>query len=501
MVMKLDSRHMKFDGDLLLTTACPIECDFCVYSCTASKNSRKWMSERTIRRVAEQYSKNNIGLRIGGGEPFYDLQKLEKCIDILLEYYKPYQVLIITSGFWANDEKNTKRYLELVKKNGFDRILISTDIFHLKKIPLKNVENFVKIGKELGLDPVIRITLNGMPEQVMDKLIEIVVKYQPKIELHEMGLVGRAEKLPEDFGLNNIKVIHEDMKKRWELFVYKLQKTAKKSNMPTDINLYRTYAAKRSQIEEALEFFPTTFPNGNVYCCSMSMKLGYLGNINKENLDIMISRLKKTFPGTIIFRESRCNNNWRFISPKDRDKCDICRDQPLIENGPFVSEYLGRKFVLVTMRNLSSIIKKYDGKHELLLSFRLGKNDLNQKSGMEILKLFDELKKRKIRFKLSKALPKCLFGQGWSKVVEDFNLPKNCFECHELFTLDTENMIKFCNVVKQIGPKFEYMKNREQIFEYFKIFYDKLEPSEKCKSCIFYIRKHCDGLCFKISRR
>jgi hypothetical protein len=149
------------------------------------------------------------------------------------------------------------------------------------------------------------------------------------------------------------------------------------------------------------------------------------------------------------------------------------------------------------MKNLESISKKYDEKHELLLSFQLNKNDLNQESGKRILKLFNELKKRKIRFKVTKPLPRCLFGQKWSRIVEDFNLPKNCFECHELFTLDSKGMLKFCNVVKQIGPRFDSMKDRQQIFEYFKTFYDKLKISKNCKSCMFFIRKQCDGLCYR----
>lgn len=497
MVIELDPRYMKFDGDLLLTTACPVECDFCVYSCTASKQPEKWMHEETIRRVAEEYSKNDIGIRISGGEPFYDLNKLERCINILLEYYKPYQLLIITSGFWAINENKTRKNLELIKNKGFDRVIISTDRFHAKKIPLKNVENFVKVGKELDLDPVIRITLSGMPKKMMDELIRIIVKYKPKIELHEMGLVGRAEKLPESFGLNNRKATEEDFERRKQLFISKLQKIAKEKNMPINIGFYNTYAAKRHQIDEALEFFPTTFPNGNNYACSMTMKGCYIGNINEESLAFMMSKLKKTISGTIMFRESKCNNLWRYLSPIDRDKCDFCKDQPFVENGSFNSEYLGRKFISLTTKNMSSISKKYDGKHELLLSFQLRKNDLNQNFGMEILKLFNELKKKRIRFKVSRPLPRCLFGQNWSKIIEDLHIPKNCFECHELFTVDSEGMVNFCNTIGQIGPKFKYTKNRKQIFEYFKTFYDNLDLFENCKNCTFLIRKQCSGLCYR----
>ena len=493
MVIELDKRHMKFDGDLLLTTTCPVECDFCVYSCTASKESWKWMPEKTIRRVAEEYSKNNISIRISGGEPFYDLGNLERCIDILLEYYKPYNILIISSGFWAYDEKNTKKNLELVKRKGLDRIIISTDVFHAKRIPLKNVENFVKVGKGLGLEPVIRITLSGMPEKMMDELIKIIVKYQPKIELHEMGLVGRAEKLSESFGLSNVKMTDEDFNKRMDLFISKFQKLARKNNIPADIDLYHTYAAKRCQVEEALDFFPTTFPNGNVYGCSMAMKLSYMGNINNDSLAMMISKFKKTIPGVIVFRESRCSNIHRYLSPLDTEKCDFCKDQPFTDKG-WGSEYLGRKFIRANRKNLSSIPKKYDSGHDLLVSFDVKQN---QDNGEKIIEMLKELKKRKIRFKISNALPPCFFRSNWSKLVKEFNIPNNCYECHELFSVEDGNVILCPNVYHKKGLEFNQVKDRNDIFERFVTFHNKLKLNKRCISCIYFKRKQCNGICFR----
>ena len=72
----MKNNYKKLDGDLLLTTSCPIECDFCIYS---SNPNGEWMPEETIRKVAKEYTKNDIGIRISGGEPFINFQKLEKC--------------------------------------------------------------------------------------------------------------------------------------------------------------------------------------------------------------------------------------------------------------------------------------------------------------------------------------------------------------------------------------------------------------------------------------
>jgi len=496
MVIELDSRYMKFDGDLLLTTACPVECDFCVYYCTASKEVEKWMPEKTIKRVAEEYSKNDIGIRISGGEPFYDLSKLEKCIDILLRYYYPHQLLIISSGYWAHSKKMSKENLKIIKQKGFDKVMISADIFHIKKIPLKNIENFVKVSKDLGLNNVIRITLTGMPEKTMENLIRIIIKYQPKIELHSTGFVGRAEQLL-NYELNSIKKIRKDYEKRKNLFISKFRKIAKNKKVPIDIDFYLTYAAKRRQIDEALEFFPTTFPNGNVYGCSSATKTVFMGNINKYDLKAMIIGFKKTIPGTVIFKESVCANISRYLSPLDENQCDFCKDQPFYWKEPPELEYRGRKFIQVNLKNINKVHIKYDKIHELLLSIQLNEYELHPKSGEKILNFIEDLEKKMIRFKLSRALPPCLFNPNHLNKIKLFNIPKNCFECHELFSVENGKVILCPNVYQKKDISFENIKDRKCIFEHFVTLHKSLKLNKRCHVCIYFIRNQCNGLCFR----
>jgi len=289
MAINLDHRHKPLDGDLLLTAACPIECDFCVYSCEAEKEPEKWMPEKTIRRVAEQYSKNGIGIRIGGGEPFYDLEKLRNCIKILMEYYKPNELLIITSGFFGADKENANKHLNAIKGFGFDTLIISADRFHLKRVPLKNIENIIECCKELGIEPVLRISIDSDSYEFIDKITEIIAKNKVSIEVHDWGSFGRAEKLDKN-PLGNFT-------KDQEYFFSKLKEFAGKFNAPLDPRFYLAHTAKRSQNKYASDFFPTTFPNGNVYGCSMTMKGSYLGNINKEDLSDMMVKWKEHFAG------------------------------------------------------------------------------------------------------------------------------------------------------------------------------------------------------------
>jgi len=493
MVIKFDFRHKKLDGDLLLTTACPVECDFCVYSCTASKEPWKWMPERTIRRVAEEYSKNDIGVRISGGEPFYDLEKLERCIDILLEYYKPIELLIITSGFFAFNRENTEKYLKVIKERDFDLLAISMDRFHQKRIPLKNIENIIEICNKMDIEVALRLSLDSLSFSLIDKVSELIVKHKLPIEVHGWGVCGRAEKL----GDSSLK----DEDKVREYLFSKINKFAEKYDSPHDPRYYLTHTAKRSQREYASEFFPTTFPNGNVYACSMTMKGCYMGNINIENLLDMIFKFKNTFPGYYMLSNSNCYFLRNFLPEKFNWRCEFCKDRFFIDVDKIPEETLGREYVKITTKaDLNKLFKQLLEKkksipqkgyeREFLLSFRLRKNDLNEATGRKIKNFLNKLKENKIRFALSMPLPPCL------GIKVDNNQPKNCFECRELFTVQN-GFVRYCEPLGRIkGHMLELIKDRNQIYKHFKIEHNKLSISEECEFCLFKLRNQCNGMCF-----
>lgn len=494
MVIKFDFRHKKLDGDLLLTTACPVECDFCIYSCTASKEPWKWMPEKTIRRVAGEYSKNDIGVRISGGEPFYDLKRLEKCIDILLEYYKPIELLIITSGFFATNKENTEKYIDVIRRKDFDTLVVSMDRFHQRRVPLKNVENIVEVCKKMDVEVALRLSLDSNSFSLIDKVTKLVVKHKLPIEVHGWGVCGRAEKI------DSSPLKDED--KTREYFFSKIEELAKKYDSPSDSRYYLTHTAKRSQREYASEFFPTTFPNGNVYACSITMKGCYMGNINKENLLDMIFKFKNTLPGYYMLSNFNCQFLRNFLPEKFNWMCEFCKDNFFINVNNLPEEALGREFVKIKVKSdLNNLFKRLLAKKEavipnkyekeLLLSFRLSEKDLwNKKTGLLIKNFLDKLKENKIRFVLSRPLPSCL-GK-----ITDGAQPKNCFECRELFTVKN-GFIRFCGPLKNIfSQEIKQIENRKQIYKYFISINNRMEVPNICKKCIYYLRKSCNSLCF-----
>ncbi len=480
---KLDPRHKKLDGDLLLTVACPVECDFCVYSCTASREPWKWMSEETIRRVAEEYTKNDIGIRVSGGEPFYDLERLKKALDIILEYQKPYEVLIISSGFFGVTESEAKKHLKVLADRGLDWINISSDRFHLRRVPLRNIENILKVSKELGLNVGLRITIDQKSLPLIDKLTELIAKYQPKIEIHNWGAFGRAEKLNER---------SEDWVKVREYFINKLRENVKKYGSNEDINSYFGHFAKRSQLEESSGFFPTTFPNGEVYGDSLAAKWTYMGNINEENLADMIQRFKKILPGNMLIGYKKSCRHDNFATKK-MEKCEICRNLPFKEK--WTKYYVGRRYVVIDPS--TDINEKFEEIknewRELLVSVQ-PKNELNHEFGKKVEKFIRILMEHGKRFIFSRPIVPCLgVSKDLLKKFDGYKLPKNCWECRELFTVENGKFIACPNMFRIELGSIDDFNNRKEIYDKFMKEREKY-ISKKCKGCVFKARKLCGGV-------
>jgi len=124
-------------------------------------------------------------------------------------------------------------------------------------------------------------------------------------------------------------------------------------------------------------------------------------------------------------------------------------------------------------KDLNSLLKQIlsckdkDYKPKLfLLSFNFFKDDLNIKTGEKVEMFLSNLEKNKVFFKVTKPFPKPLFGLRHKEVVEGYKIPKNCYECLELFTVQNKK-IRFCNGVLKNKKISDYF-NRRKIFEDYK---------------------------------
>jgi len=134
---------------------------------------------------------------------------------------------------------------------------------------------------------------------------------------------------------------------------------------------------------------------------------------------------------------------------------------------------------------------------ELSFSFRLEEIDLNKDIGKKILSLLKRVKDNKIKFKVTRSLPRCIFDNSMSNSLKELGITLSCIECKEIYTLTENDMVKSCKVINKIGPKIEYLKDNKHIWTYFSTFHKEMEIPKHCKSCLFLKRNNCNALCFR----
>ena len=133
---------------------------------------------------------------------------------------------------------------------------------------------------------------------------------------------------------------------------------------------------------------------------------------------------------------------------------------------------------------------------ELAFSFRLN-NNFNRNSGEKIIAFLKKLDNQEINFKITRSLPRCIFNISMLTFLKKVGVTFSCLDCKELYTLTSEGFVKSCEVINKIGPKMEYIKDKNQIRDYFSTFHNEMELLDNCRNCLLFKRKKCNALCFK----
>ena len=150
--------------------------------------------------------------------------------------------------------------------------------------------------------------------------------------------------------------------------------------------------------------------------------------------------------------------------------------------------YLNRMIMLDDLENKTknALSNQHITDNQIVL-FSHSFNEINKDE------LFDTLKKlqeKKIHFRITKPLPKCMTDIDRQRFQEHFRAPKNCDDCMELFTVHENGDILFCNGLKGKKKISEYRKRTEIQTE----FKERAKISEKCTECIQKTRGMCCGL-------
>ncbi len=123
-----------------------------------------------------------------------------------------------------------------------------------------------------------------------------------------------------------------------------------------------------------------------------------------------------------------------------------------------------------------------------LLSFDFIESDMNIATGQKIISLLEWLKENKIISKVTRPLPKCLFGSSYLEITGRFRIPQLPRNSLELFSVLQDGTVLFWN--GKAGKHISEYEDRSSLYEEAVL---KLETTSICTFCIYKLRGNCAG--------
>lgn len=137
-----------------ITKKCPLKCDKCFFKsnmdCGNMIEEEYQLTDEGITKLIKFVNDSNNGYLMlsGGGDPMVCLDKVNR----IIENAETYRIVIVTSGFWANDYQRARTIIKDMydsfkkrkcKKECKVIVRLSIDDFHLK--PLKTMQAYENI--------------------------------------------------------------------------------------------------------------------------------------------------------------------------------------------------------------------------------------------------------------------------------------------------------------------------------------------------------------------
>ncbi len=131
--------------ELVYTEKCNLFCDHCIAD--ASPEKERKIDYKKVLPLIKDFPRYGIKrLGITGGEPFLFLDELVELCSVASK--KGVNFRVVTNGFWASSEKETERIMAEFYSAGLREMDVSTDDFHSKFIPEKNINNIINAVKK-----------------------------------------------------------------------------------------------------------------------------------------------------------------------------------------------------------------------------------------------------------------------------------------------------------------------------------------------------------------
>jgi organic radical activating enzyme len=154
----------------MLTYKCTISCPHCIVEAGPKRRKEMGLEEALdwIRQVSSYRNKYILSLGLTGGEPFYDLDRLE----VISTHARRLGLFVttVTNAFWA---PTRERALEVLQRiDGIQLISLSTDADHLKLIPMENIKNAAWAARKTGHLYDIAICTDSKTDSSFLQLVE-----------------------------------------------------------------------------------------------------------------------------------------------------------------------------------------------------------------------------------------------------------------------------------------------------------------------------------------
>ena len=177
-------------GALLVTYSCTVACEHCCFDCSPRKATPVISVEQGVRYLAQLHALDR-SIHIAGGEPFFYYDRLREIVHAAHRAgVAPH--FIETNGSWCDtDERVRERFADL-RANGVLWMLISTDPYHLRLIPVERVARGLRIAEEVfGRDTTMGLaTVEELESRAALGKDEAV--WRQYVKEHPPQFVGRA---------------------------------------------------------------------------------------------------------------------------------------------------------------------------------------------------------------------------------------------------------------------------------------------------------------------
>ena len=192
---------------ILATYRCNIECGHCYINCGPRRRGdlELDLAERLLLQ-AKELGLGGSDIHIGGGEAFLCFDRVVEILAIARRLDMTPLAWIETNCFWCTSDDTVRERLTILKEAGAGKIWLSTDPYHQKHVPIKNVRRAHRIGVDIFGENCVMVHnreyfdnpgawtgladyVNAFPPMLMGRAYRDLKQYLPRRPLAEFASV------------------------------------------------------------------------------------------------------------------------------------------------------------------------------------------------------------------------------------------------------------------------------------------------------------------------